>query len=137
MSQENVQLVRDFMAAANRRDFETMDSFISDNFVFHSIFAASEGRVFKGHSGLREYFEALEGSFDELELPVDEAIDAGAEQVVLVVRVRGRGKASGVPVEHRFGQVWTVTHGAIREIVSYPEPDEALGAAGMRDTAVQ
>ena len=135
MSEENVQLVRRFMKAANRRDFETMDSLISDDLVFRSMFAASEGRVFRGHAGLREYFEAVEDSFDDLELPVDEALDAGGETVVLVVRVRGRGKASGIPVEHRFGQVWTVAAGSVQGIVSYRDPDEALAVAGLGDTA--
>jgi ketosteroid isomerase-like protein len=135
VSQDNVQLVRDFMAAASRRDFGAMDSLISEDLVFHSTFAASEGRVFKGHDGLREYFEALESSFDDLELPVDEALDAGADKVVLLVRVRARGKASGIPVEQRFGQVWTIARGRVLGIVSYPNPDEALEAAGLRKGA--
>ena len=131
MARENVQLVREFMAAANRRDFETMDRLVSDDLIFHSTFAASEGRVFRGRPGLREYFETVEGSFDNLELPVEEALDAGDDKVALIVRVCGRGKASGIPVDHRFGQLWTVQDGTVREIVSYTDPTDALEAAGL------
>ena len=119
------------MAAANRRDFETMDRLIAKELVFRSTFAASEGRVFAGHGGLREYFKSLEGSFEDLVLPVEDVIDAGDDQVLLLVRVCGRGKASGIAVEQRFGQVWTIVDGLVREIVSYPDPDDAFKAAGL------
>ena len=133
MPHENVELVSTFMAAANQRDFETMDGLISDELVFHSTFAASEGRVFAGHAGLREYFTSLEGSFDPLELPVEEIIDAGEDQVVLLVRVCGRGKASGIPIDHRFGQVWKIVDGLVRRIVSYSDPSDALNAVRLRE----
>ena len=104
MSHQNVELVRTFMAAANRRDFETM---------------------------LRDYFKSLEGSFEDLALPVEDIIDAGDDQVLLLVRVCGRGKASGIAVEQRFGQVWTIVDGLVREVVSYPDPDDAFKAVGL------
>jgi hypothetical protein len=51
MSEENVEIVRLVMEAAERRDFSTMFELISDDLVFNSRFAASEGRVFRGSSG--------------------------------------------------------------------------------------
>jgi ketosteroid isomerase-like protein len=133
MSKENVEVVQAFMAAANRRDFEAMHRLMSDDLVFHSAFAASEGRVFKGHAGVNDYFDSVEGSFDDLSLPIDDVLDAGGDQVVLLVRVCGRGRASGVAIEQPFGQIWTVGDGLVREIVSYPDPSEALRVAGLTE----
>ena len=104
MSQENLEIVRQTMDAANRRDLQTMDELVSEDLEFHSTFAASEGRVFRGHQGIREYFVSLEESFDDLRLDAEEVIDAGGDRVVLLVWVSGRGKGSAIPVRHRYGR---------------------------------
>ena len=133
MSEENVEIVRLVMEAAERRDFSTMFELISDDLVFNSTFAASEGRVFRGHQGIRDYFESAEDSFDDFKVEVDDIRDAPGERVVLLCWVRGKGKGSGVPVEHLFGQVWTVSGGKTVRIDSYPETEAALEAAGLSE----
>jgi len=40
MSQENLEIVRQTMDAANRRDLQTMDELVSEDLGFHSTFAA-------------------------------------------------------------------------------------------------
>ena len=131
MSEEQVEIVRRTMEAASHRDLETMDGLISEGFIFNSTFAASEGRTFQGHKGIRDYFDSLEDSFDDFSVDVEEILDAPGDQVVLLCWVRGKGRVSGVPVERLFGQVWTVSGGLTRRIDSYPDPNDALEAAGL------
>jgi ketosteroid isomerase-like protein len=132
MPEENAaEIVRQTMEAANRRDLATMDKLISEELEFNSTFAASEGRVFRGHTGIREYFATLEDAFDDLRLDAEDVIAAGDDRVVLLVWVSGRGKGSDIPVRHCYGQVWTVSNGAVRQIDSYLDPAEALRAAGV------
>ncbi|MEK6276628.1 MAG: nuclear transport factor 2 family protein [Actinomycetota bacterium] len=121
------------METASRRDLEAMDELISEDLEFDSTFAASEGRVFRGHAGIRQYFVALEESFEDLRLDIEDLIDVGDERVVLLVRVSGRGKGSGVPVQHPYGQVWTLSGQTTRQIDSYADPAQALEAVGVRE----
>ena len=131
MSRENLEIVRRTMEATNRRDLEAMDDLISENFEFHSTFAASEGRMFRGHRGIREYFETLEEAFDDLHLEAEDIVDAGDDRVVLLVWVSGRGKGSEIPVRHLYGQIWTLSDGRVEKIESYLDPAEALRGAGL------
>jgi ketosteroid isomerase-like protein len=69
---------------------------------------------------------------DRLTLTAERLIDAG-DQVVASATWRGRGKASGVATEWRFGQVLTLRDGRITSMVSYRELDDALEAVGVSD----
>jgi ketosteroid isomerase-like protein len=48
-----------------------------------------------------------------------------------VLRQHGISKATGLPVEMTFGQVWTVRDGRESRIEMYADPAEALAAAGL------
>ena len=56
--------------------------------------------------------------------------DAG-DEVVAVVRQHGRSKTTGLPVDMKFGQVWTIKDGMQARMVMYADPAEALAAAGL------
>jgi len=133
MSQENVELVRLAVDATNRRDLATLDAIWSEEGEFHSTFAASEGRVFRGRQGIRDYFETLGDVFDDMRIEIEEITDAGEDRIVVVVRVIGRGKGSGVNVEQRNWTVWTFVDSKIARIDSYMNRTEALEAVGLSE----
>ena len=115
----NVELVRMAVDAVNRHDLATLDAMASDEFEFHSTFAASEGRAFRGREGVRDYFDTLDEVFDDMRIEIEEITDAGEDRLVVVVRVTGRGKGSGASVEQRNGQVWRFANRKIVRIDSY------------------
>jgi hypothetical protein len=55
MSQENVEIARRVVDAVNQRDVATLDSLWSEEGEFNSRLAASEGHVFRGRQGIRDY----------------------------------------------------------------------------------
>ena len=64
------------------------------------------------------------------DLRVDwELEQASPDTVFAVVDMRGRGRASGVPVELRFGQVWSFREGVPVRMVFYNDPDDGRRAA--------
>jgi ketosteroid isomerase-like protein len=130
MSQENVELVRLAVDATNRRDLATLDAIWSEEAEFHSTFAASEGRVFRGRQGIRDYFETLGDAFVDMRIEIEEISDVATNRVVVELRVSGRGKGSGVNVEQRNGQVWTFVNGKVARIDSFMDRNEAFEAAG-------
>ena len=133
MSQENIELVRLSVDATNRRDLATLDAIWSEEGEFHSTFAASEGRVFRGRQGIRDYFDTLGDVFDDMRIEIEEITDVGEDRLVVELRVSGRGKGSGVNVEQRNGQVWTIVDSKVARIDSYMNPTDAFEAVGLRE----
>ena len=132
MSKDNVELVRLAVDATNRGDVATLDAIFAEEGEFRSTFAASEGGVFHGRQGVRDYFAALGEAFDDMRVEIEEITDAGEDRLVVVVRVMGRGKGSGAAVEQRNGQVWRFANRQITGIDSYMDPADAFDAAGLR-----
>jgi ketosteroid isomerase-like protein len=88
-----------------------------------------DGSVRRGPEAVREFFHDWIDQWDapdtewQLEL-------TGPETVLALVITRGRGRASGVPVELSFAQVWTFRDGQPVRMVLYTDPDKARAAAG-------
>ena len=59
--------------------------------------------------------------------------DAGGDRVVGIVEQRGRARFTGLPVNMRFGQVFTLRDGKQVRMEMYADPDEALKAAGLEE----
>jgi ketosteroid isomerase-like protein len=111
----------------------TLDAIWSEEGEFHSTFAASEGRVFRGRQGVRDYFETLDEVFDDMRIEIEEITDVGEDRLVVVLRVSGRGKVSGVHVEQRNGQVWTFVDSKVARIDSYMNSTDAFEAVGLSE----
>ena len=78
--------------------------------------------------GSRHYW----GTWVDYSVEAEEIIDGGPSVFVLL-RERGRGKGSGVPVDRRQYQVWTVRRGCIVRWESFGSRAEALEAAGLSE----
>jgi ketosteroid isomerase-like protein len=58
---------------------------------------------------------------------------AKGENVLAAVRIRGRGRRSGIPVDNRVYLHFKVRNGKIVYCYEYESRDEALEAAGLRE----
>jgi len=125
LSEENVEIIRrgyEYWIATG--EFRAHADFVWDvsklGWPDRQIYPGGEGAQF-----LAEWADA----WDDWELEVEDYIDAG-ERVVAIVNQRGRSKATGIPVDMRFAQVWTLRDGRAIRMQMYANPDEALEAAG-------
>ena len=120
MSRENVEVVRRGFEAYVRGDTETLLRLVDPEIEWKQI--EEPAPVHGPRAGLESVARW------------DEYIDAG-ENVVAVVRSKGRGKASGVAVEQVSYQVFTVRDGRVVRMREYGpgERAEALEAAGLRE----
>ena len=135
MSEENVEVVRRIYEAAARRDSATMFSLYDTDVeidvsrthgaVMDPIYAGPE------HEGLRAWSREWHDAWGAVEYEVHEFIDAG-DEVIAVVTVRGRGRASGADAEFaRYAGVWTIRDGKVARVEWFPSRAEALEAAGL------
>jgi ketosteroid isomerase-like protein len=94
MSRENVEAVRRWIDAYNRRDFDELIELTDPDFEFRSRFVAMES-VFRGYDGFPyAYFETLDDAYEQFVVVPREVIDAGAA-VLMIGHAEWCGKASG------------------------------------------
>jgi len=127
---------------AGRRRFEEFaatQDFHAENFHPDFVWDMStyrgwpEQQTYAGVEGARAFLAEWLEAWDDWSLEVEEYVDAGGDRVVVILRQRGRSKASGAPSEMHFGQVWTLKDGLSIRMQMYASPAEALEAVGLRE----
>jgi ketosteroid isomerase-like protein len=133
MSQENVEIVRAAIDAVARQDLTRLIELADPEVEWHSFLAQlGEGGVYRGHDGLRQYVEDLSDAWEFLRTDVDDFLAVGAV-VVVVGRLRYRGKGSGVETESAAGYVTRFRDGRLVYMRAFRDPEEALMALGLSE----
>jgi ketosteroid isomerase-like protein len=87
-----------------------------------------DGAVHRGPHAVTEFFRDWIDQWDEPD--TDWRFEKTRPDTVLaLVTTHGRGRASGVPVEMRFAQVWTFRDDVPVRMVLYPDVDKGRRAA--------
>ena len=131
MSKENVEKARDFIAAYNRRDFDAaVEAF--DPEIEWVLPPRQSSDSCRGPEEIKQFWNGLDETFDELQLEPQEYVDAG-DRVATRLRHSGRGKRSGIEIdEEMYHQVATFRAGRIVRMEYFGEWSEALKAAGLK-----
>ena len=130
MSQENVEVVKAFMAPFAAGDRDVWRDYFDPDVVWDT--SASEmpaAGVYHGHEGVERFFREWLGAWDEYEIETREYIDAG-DSVVLVFRQSGMGRGSGVRTERDFFAVYDLSASKVIRYRMYESRRDALEAAG-------
>ena len=133
MSEENVEVVKGYFEAADLA--AAIDALADDvTFAFHGDsrrLAGAETIVGKkaGIAWLADWFSRFDPDYQS---EVDEVLDWG-DRVLVVTTHRGKGRASGVPVESQTAQVMTLRDGKIVRQDFFSSKAEALEAAGLSE----
>ena len=110
-----------------------LDEILASDFVWDmSKFRGwPEQQVYEGVEEARRFIREWTSAFDAWEIEVEAIYDAGGDKVVGVLRQRGRSKTSGLPVDMRYAQVWTIRDSKETRMEMYADPGEALKAVGL------
>ena len=123
MSEQNVEIVRRFLAAEMDEALALADPGI----VWNPIEESPE----QGHDAVRASAVRWKSEWDDYELIPEDLVDVG-DRVLATVRLRGRGRGSGIEIDARFYDVYTLRDGKIVRMDQFTERSEALKAAGHR-----
>jgi ketosteroid isomerase-like protein len=131
MSQEDVDLVLDHLAATNERDFRrAMTHYAEDVVLVVDRAAFLEGGTFEGREAVGGWFGNWLATFEPgYHFDIEEARDLG-DVVFLSATHRGRGRTSGIEVEGQTGYLYSVRNGKIVRVELHRTPADALAAAG-------
>lgn len=125
----SVELVREIIDALNRGDVDGMLARMAPDFEWRPLEASPVARVHRGHEQVRRYVEDWLGTFESLRVELEGPQEIG-DRVIAPVRAHGRGRASGVELDARFCQVWTVGGGKAIAMEEHPTREQGLAAAG-------
>ena len=134
MSDHNVQLVRKVLEAFNLRDVETVVEAAHVKIAFFAPTAVVTERrydLYRGHDGIRAYFDDVASVWEELLIQPDEYRYDG-DGVVALGTVRGRLKGGQQPIESGVAWAWRVRDGKLVWGRVYTNPDDALGDLGIQ-----
>jgi uncharacterized protein len=132
MSQENVEAVRRMYEAFNRGDAEAARAPLHPAVELHQAPDMPGTDSYYGledfRHGIAQWLTAWEGfRFDP-----EEFLDVG-DSVLMRVRISGRGRGSGLEMEHRLYHVWDFEDGKARRVKVIHTREDALKAVGLSE----
>ena len=130
MSEENLEIVRRAFAywVYGLGDRAEAEAIFDPNFVLNPT---EEGPSY-GLDHIRDSYVRWASAWEDLQATAEEFIDAG-DRVVVRAYFRGRGRGSGVEVDARFYELYTLRGGKIVRHDEFTELEEALEAAGLSE----
>jgi ketosteroid isomerase-like protein len=128
----NIELVSDVFAAFNRRDLDAAIAVCHPDVEFFAPTAemANAGEPYRGHDGMRKYYEDVSRVWLELEVLPREYRDADDSTVLVFGRVYGRGEG-GYIQDSPAQWVMRIRDGLVWSIRVFTNRSAALAEAGV------
>ncbi len=126
MSEENVEVVRRIYEAW--LEGSSARELIDDDVEYVNPADAVEGGTRHG----RGAFAGIRDAYDDVRVEPERLIDGG-DDVVVIARITGKGKGSGVDIDWRQGYIWTLRDGRAVRFRWFTKPEQALEAAGLSE----
>jgi ketosteroid isomerase-like protein len=125
---ENLEIVKSGFDAFNRDGVEALLEYVHPDFETTTPpELASEPDTYRGHDGVRRYFDSFYEAMEDIRWDPREFHEAG-ERVVVEFSLRARGKTTGLEFGQDAVMVWTLLEGRAIGLELYPTLDEALEA---------
>ena len=125
MSADNVEIVRRFLIV---EDVDEALTHADPGIVWNPI----EELPTEGHGAVRASLARWKAEWHDYKVIPEEYVDRG-DSVVVTVLLRGRGRGSGVEIDARFYDVYTLRDGKIVRMDQFTERGQALEAAGLAE----
>ena len=133
MSQENVELLREGVAAWNRHDAALWLSHAAPDVEWLPAGpAAVERAVYRGYDEVANGITAAFETWDVFAFRESELRDLG-DSALWLGRVMTRGSASGVELDQEFAIHWMLREGKLIRIQAFLSWQDALKAIGMAE----
>ena len=131
MSQQNEDLTRQLLSAFQDRDLDRFLAVLDPEVeVIPIVGSELAATVYRGHEGIRDWWDRMFAVFGEVEVSLDEVRDFG-DRVIAVSRFHNLGDESGAQPDL---VIWTVTEVGNDKIVSWRSfRTEAEALDAMRD----
>jgi ketosteroid isomerase-like protein len=133
MSQENVELSRQFWVLFNDRDWDAWWSLLDRDVEWHARTDKPDVDIYRGHEALRAFVDSWTGMFPDIHVEAAGAsIDLG-DQVITPTLIVGTARTTGIKVRDPYSFLFKI---AGRKIIlgrEFHDNAEALEAVGLAE----
>jgi ketosteroid isomerase-like protein len=129
MSRANVELVQEIYRRFRAGDADGALELQDPSIEVHDRPEVPDPQVYRGHEGVLRSLAVSQAAFESLDVVPEEFMDSG-DRVIVVFRMVGKGRESGVPIEERLAHLWTIREGKAVRMEVHSGREEALRAAG-------
>ena len=111
------------------------DEFLDPEFEWcPAVVGGLEENSYRGYEGVRRYYADRDEAFEDSTIELVSLSVVAGDLLVLHIRSRGRGRASGAGLDEEVGLVWRLRDGRILKSRAYTSHAEALAAASEEAT---
>ena len=136
MASENADVVRRLLEAFGRDDTDAQLAILHPDVELTEWPDSPSPQTFRGHAGALQARESWAEAWEWLRNEVEEMIEAG-DKVITCGRTVAKGKGSTIEVGVDAFNVYTVQGGKITRMEFFTEKEQALSAAGLRQSATK
>jgi ketosteroid isomerase-like protein len=134
MSQENVRVATRLVEQAAQGGFDAVWELLDPDLAWETSPNLPDAGVYRGRERVRAFIEeqwdVVWGGMPRVD--IERAFDCG-DNVLLFTRVRGHGSHTGIPLDVQIAQLVTIQGGKVVRVKVFPDRDEALQAAGLKE----
>ncbi len=129
MAEDNVEIMRRALVALHNEGVEGLLEFIDPEFeTTTSPDLASEPDTYRGHDGLRRYFDSFYEAMKDIWFEGREYIPFG-DRVVVDVCLHATGRSTGIKATQDMFMVWTLRDGQGIKVEAFVDRADAVAAA--------
>ena len=135
MSRENVELVRGIYEPWGRGDFRSVE-WADPEIEFVHADLGPDGGSWKGVSAMAEAWRTYLGAWEDYRTEVDEYRELDDERVLVLVRLSGRGKTSGLQlgkIRTEAANLFHLRDGKVTRLVLYTDRKRGLAELGLSE----
>ncbi len=118
------------ISALNEGDLDAFLAFGSEDIEFTSMVAEAEGTVYRGHEGMRAWWETVRGAFQDIRWDL---LDLQVSDDCGVAHLRMSGTLGGAPVQQTMWQALKFRERKATWWAFFRTEAEALEAVGLRE----
>jgi ketosteroid isomerase-like protein len=129
MSDDNVEIVRRMWDAFLAGGVEAGLPYLANDVEWDGT-NLPDGRVGKGHKAVLDHVARWADTWDEWTVDVEQIRGVQGEKVLVFIRERGRS-SSGLEMDERHAELYTVSDSKVVHRVGFSDPRDALAKAGL------
>jgi ketosteroid isomerase-like protein len=129
--ESNVEIVKGGFEAFNEGGVDGILPMVHSDFVATTPpELASEPDTYRGHDGVRRWFDSFYEVMEEIRWDPESFTDAGNDRVIVEFTLRARGKTTGLDFGQYAVMVWELRDDKAIGLSLHPTIEEARAAAG-------
>jgi ketosteroid isomerase-like protein len=132
MTAESVDLVSRAFGAFNRRDEAELLSLCHPDIEWIPMRPSLQGRVYRGHDGVREALADVGTEFEEVRNDPRRWLEVG-ERIVVAGRIVAKERLGGLRIDIPGAWLCEVREGKVAYVRAFPDEEAALSAAQERE----